>query len=119
MSSNTGTTWERTVRAVYEANSFTVIRSAGSKGPADLIAWDKEVVHLIQCKKERKKNNYYEDMKRLRGVPTPLFQKWVKVLWIKSNQKVTVRFLGETERDDQDQHMTIGDVNKRLKKNED
>ena len=115
--SNTGTVWERTVRAVYEVNEFTVIRSAGSKGPADLIAWDESVVYLIQCKKESKKNNYKEDADRLRVVPVPKFQKWVKVLWIKRKRDVIVRYLGEEVHEDQDKHMSIGDINKRLKNN--
>jgi Holliday junction resolvase len=104
------------VRAVYEANNFVVIRSAGSKGAADLIAWDEEVCHLIQCKKESKKKSYKDDGEKLRGVKTPKFQKWIKVLWVKSNKKIIVRFLGETSSEDvDDTTMTIKDINKRLK----
>ena len=38
-------------RKRLEANGFTVMRSAGSKGPFDLIAWEREICHHIQLKR--------------------------------------------------------------------
>ena len=47
-----GARLERLARAQLERNGFTVVRSAGSKGPVDLVAWDGVCVRLIQVKSE-------------------------------------------------------------------
>lgn len=41
---------ERLVRRRLEQAGYTVIRSAGSKGPVDLIAGDGSKVFVIQCR---------------------------------------------------------------------
>jgi hypothetical protein len=46
----TGRRFEWKVRDELEANGYTVFRSAGSKGPADLIAFGDAEVLLVQCK---------------------------------------------------------------------
>ncbi len=37
-------------RALLEAAGFEVCRAAGSKGPADLVAWDSTSIRLISVK---------------------------------------------------------------------
>jgi Holliday junction resolvase len=37
-------------RALLEAACFTVCRAAGSKGPADLVAWDTTAIRCISIK---------------------------------------------------------------------
>ncbi len=41
---------EHRARALLEAAGFAVSRAAGSKGPADLIAWDTTCVRFISVK---------------------------------------------------------------------
>lgn len=45
-----GRRFEQRVRTYLEEKSgYNVIRSAGSKGPADLVAFDQNTIMLIQC----------------------------------------------------------------------
>lgn len=45
-----GRRFEQRVRTYLEEKSgYNVIRSAGSKGPADLVAFDQNIIMLIQC----------------------------------------------------------------------
>ena len=41
---------EHRTRALLEAAGFSVCRAAGSKGPADLIAWDTTSIRFISVK---------------------------------------------------------------------
>ena len=41
---------EHQARAILEAAGYTVIRSAGSKGAADLAAWNGDHLRLVQIK---------------------------------------------------------------------
>lgn len=41
---------EHRARALLEAARFSVCRAAGSKGPADLIAWDTTSIRFISVK---------------------------------------------------------------------
>jgi Holliday junction resolvase len=41
---------EHRARALLETAGFAVCRAAGSKGPADLIAWDTTVIRFISVK---------------------------------------------------------------------
>jgi len=43
--------WELARR--LRQQGYTVVRSAGSHGPADLVAWNGEVVRFIQVKADR------------------------------------------------------------------
>lgn len=45
-----GSDLERAARKELEANGYFVIRSAGSKGPADLVALKRGEALLVQCK---------------------------------------------------------------------
>jgi Holliday junction resolvase len=45
-----GSRAERRARALLEAAGFLVCRAAGSKGPADLIAWDGTSIRFISVK---------------------------------------------------------------------
>jgi hypothetical protein len=89
---NQGRVFEYLVRDVYKKNGFTVIRSAGSKSPIDLMAWKEKEgeinVDLIQCKKETKKKNYKDDVIEMSGVQCGLG--WRKVLWVKHGRDIAV-----------------------------
>jgi Holliday junction resolvase len=41
---------EHRARAILEAAGFEVCRAAGSKGPADLIAWDARSIRFVSVK---------------------------------------------------------------------
>jgi Holliday junction resolvase len=41
---------EHRARAILEAAGFAVCRAAGSKGPADLVAWDAVSIRFISVK---------------------------------------------------------------------
>jgi Holliday junction resolvase len=48
---NRGVRWERAVKAAYEAKGYTVLRTAGSHGFADLVAIQPyKPVRVLQCK---------------------------------------------------------------------
>jgi Holliday junction resolvase len=64
---------------------YTVVRAAGSHGLADLIAWKGNDVLLIQCKKEKKKASYKEELEALRSLQVP--RGWVKQLWVKRDRE--------------------------------
>ncbi|HEY0876692.1 MAG TPA: hypothetical protein VGD94_24665 [Vicinamibacterales bacterium] len=48
--SHKGRRAEHRARALLEAAGYCVIRAAGSKGPADLIAWDGASIRFISVK---------------------------------------------------------------------
>lgn len=45
-----GADLERAVKKLFEANGYYVIKSGGSKGPADLVALKRGETVLVQCK---------------------------------------------------------------------
>jgi len=93
---NTGTVWEHKIRDYLRASGYTVVRSAGSKGAVDLVAWNEEGCLLIQAKKEIVKRTYKEDTLQLDAVKCPIF--WKKQLWVKlSRSHVTVYDVHERE----------------------
>ena len=94
-----GTKFEYLVRDYYKKNGFQVMRSAGSKGAVDLIAWNMYGdVMLIQCKKEKKKRGLYtEDVTALQEVPA--HPSWNTLLWIKTKKIVKIKdILNNTEK---------------------
>lgn len=68
-----GRAFEHRVRKIKESNGYTVVRSAGSKGAIDLIAWDQFSFELIQCKiyNANTKKPLRTDIELLKTVPTP------------------------------------------------
>lgn len=60
---------ERLARKELEARGYTVVRSAGSKGAADLVAICKNHVLLVQVKSEGEVRS--DDLDRLRAIPAP------------------------------------------------
>ena len=46
-----GRALEWTYRKKLEADGFTVMRSVGSKGPFDFVAWDRTIVLFVQLKR--------------------------------------------------------------------
>ena len=83
-----GANFERLVRSYYEKKGMYCVRSAGSHGAVDCLAWDAIHFYLIQCKKEKKKHNYQEDIQKLRQVP--LQTGWKRLLWIKKKSVIEI-----------------------------
>lgn len=110
-----GSNWERTVRAYMESVGYQVIRSAGSKGAIDLICWNDESVHLIQCKKTSRKVNlkgaFKVDIEKLTKVSAP--EMWGKQIWLKEKRNVHIYDL----RSNSISSTTIGRLNDVVKNN--
>ena len=45
-----GANKERMVKKVLEAAGMTCVRSSGSHGPVDLVAWNKDRIYFLQIK---------------------------------------------------------------------
>lgn len=63
-----GTKLEYMLRDYLEGKNYEVVRSAGSRGPVDLVGWNAKHMILMQCKRERKKLTYADDVQKLRSV---------------------------------------------------
>ena len=50
MAQSTGTYKERQVQRILERAGYETVRSAGSKGACDIIAWNRQNIRLIQVK---------------------------------------------------------------------
>jgi len=61
MSYKKGRSFEYRVRRYYEKQGYLVIRSAGSKGIADLVAIKGDEVLLIQCKIRKYLNKWEKE----------------------------------------------------------
>ena len=66
----TGARIERLARDVLRRYGYYVVRSAGSKGAFDLVAWNREEVKFIQCKKSGAFGK--GDFEKMESVPIPL-----------------------------------------------
>ncbi len=64
-----GARLERLARAQLERAGYTVVRSAGSKGVVDLVAWNPTGVRLIQVKAEGAARK--SDVERLKALKHP------------------------------------------------
>ncbi len=62
---------EHRCRALLEAAGFSVCRAAGSKGPADLVAWDATSIRFISVKSGSKYASAIE-REALQLLPRPL-----------------------------------------------
>jgi Holliday junction resolvase len=88
-----GLRWEYAVRDFYKQQGAQVIRSAGSKGKVDLLAWaidskGEAIVDLIQCKKEKRKNSYKDDIAELSKVP--IGNGWQRLMWVKGKKDIKI-----------------------------
>jgi len=70
------------------ARAFFVVRSAGSHGACDLVAWNGSSCFVIQCKKELRRNGYAEDIAALKAVP--ILSGWGRQLWVKHKSEIAV-----------------------------
>lgn len=89
-----GSNWERMVKKRLEDIGATVIRAAGSHGAADLVAFDRKSMVLIQCKIAKKSASFkFEtmfqyDITRLEQVQVPPFSE--KQIWLKKGPEITI-----------------------------
>ncbi len=69
---------ENRARKILEAAGFTVCRAAGSKGPADLVAWDATSIRFISVKAGTKYLSAIERkaLKLLRIPPNASLECW-------------------------------------------
>jgi len=69
---------ELAVKHFLEALGYTVIRSAGSKGPWDLVAYKEGEVRFIQVKSAKPSRPFLERLFRGPEAPmTPSYEVWV------------------------------------------
>lgn len=94
-----GVVFERQVMEYYRRKGFYVLRSAGSHGAVDVVAFNERNTILVQCKQERKKVSYAQDVISLLAVPCGV--DCVKEFWVKrKNRGVEVTsWPGEITRD--------------------
>ena len=74
----TGARIERLARDVLRRYGYYVVRSAGSKGAFDLVAWNKDEIKFIQCKKVGAWSK--ADLEKMVKVPIPCID-GVMELW--------------------------------------
>jgi len=63
-----GAKLEYKMRDYLLSKGYTCVRSAGSKGAVDIVGWNTKHMILMQCKREKKKTTYTDDVARLRDV---------------------------------------------------
>lgn len=69
---------ELKVKAFLEAMGYTVVRSAGSHGPWDLVAYKAGEVRFIQVKSSRPSRPFLERLFRQPALPMrPSYEVWV------------------------------------------
>jgi Holliday junction resolvase-like predicted endonuclease len=73
-----GARLERLARASLQRHGYRVIRSAGSKGPVDLAAFNHEHVLLVQVKAERVTPADRQRLAAFTAPPNALKQFWVR-----------------------------------------
>ena len=72
---------EYRIQRELEANGFTTIRAAGSKGKADVIAWDEHIYRHIQAKSFiTRPGSFADDIEQLRSILCPANAR--KELWV-------------------------------------
>lgn len=74
-----GAAAERELKKILEAKGYTVIRSAGSKGAFDLLAFNPMHVKAIQVKAS--KENLTQAVKKMALTKTPV--SWSKEIWVR------------------------------------
>jgi Holliday junction resolvase len=74
-----GARLERLARAALLKQDYTVVRSAGSKGPCDLVAFNAHELRLVQVKAEgAMRPADWRKLARLKAPPGTLRQIWVR-----------------------------------------
>lgn len=63
-------TEQRCIREL-ERVGYTAVRTAGSHGPVDVIAWTPTHTRFIQCKRTKQGGSYNSEREQLRGYPCP------------------------------------------------
>jgi Holliday junction resolvase len=87
-----GVRFEYEMMKFYVAHGYFVMRSAGSHSPVDLIAFKvvdgRMVGYLIQCKKEKRRGSYVEDIGALRAVEVG--DGWKRLLLVRRRKEILV-----------------------------
>lgn len=104
---NSGIIFEYKIRDYLKATGYNVIRSAGSKGPIDLFAWQGNHVEVIQCKKGS--SPLQADIEKLTELEVPLH--WKKRIWKKNKSKVHIIDIPSMK----ETILSITDINKVIK----
>lgn len=71
---------EYKIQRFLEGEGYNTLRSAGSKGAFDIIAWNSFVTRRIQAKRELKKSSYSADLKKIASSLSP--PNSTKELWV-------------------------------------
>lgn len=72
---------EREIWHRLKDQGMEAVCSKASLGPADVVAWNNEVVRFIQSKNESKTRSYIEDLDKLRNMKCP--PNGVRELWLR------------------------------------
>jgi len=71
---------EYKIRRFLDDLGYDTVRSAGSKGAFDIIAWNDLVTRRIQAKREKSKSSYSKDLEKMGKSKSP--PNSTKELWI-------------------------------------
>jgi len=71
---------EYKIQKFLEDQGYDTLRSAGSKGAFDIIAWNENVTRRIQAKREKKRASYNKDLEKIDKSKSPPFT--TKELWV-------------------------------------
>lgn len=67
-----GVNLERLFKKFLESNGWTVVRSAGSKSNIDLVGWREDMFCIVQCKVQKRKISYVDEITSLKEVHLPI-----------------------------------------------
>lgn len=96
---STGRAIERKIINFLRDNGYNAVRSAGSKGAFDVVAYNDEIVRFIQSKYTSTKNHSYAaDLRKMSAAGTPEFT--TKELWVyeKNIGFIEVHFISKPRR---------------------
>lgn len=75
--------WE--MRRILENSGWRCVRAAGSKGPIDLVAFNKRgLVRMIQCKRFKENKSFLKDLKEMEEMSV-LYPQFSWELWVKKD----------------------------------
>ena len=81
-----GVRFERRVKAYLERKGMVCLRTAGSHGAVDLVAFNSVTGMFIQCKDVKSASLCKDGLETLRALPNPSV--WRRQVWAKIGKKI-------------------------------
>jgi Holliday junction resolvase len=76
---------EYDLKRIFEQNGWRVVRAAGSRGPIDLVAFNKHGrVRMIQVKRQKKEKSYLKEIREIQEFRV-LYPSFSWELWLKKD----------------------------------